>query len=61
MRLISQLINGISRVLQNLLKYFNDTVILTYLVLPSVGVFPVISILYLNNSDSVILSFRSSQ
>ena len=33
-RLISQLINGISRVLQNLLKYFNETAILTSFVLP---------------------------
>ena len=29
MRLISQLINGISRVLQKLLKYFSGTIILT--------------------------------
>ena len=29
MRLISQLINGISRILQKLLKYFNGTIILT--------------------------------
>ena len=30
MRLISQLINGISRVLQKLLKYFNSTIIPTF-------------------------------
>ena len=53
MRLISQLINGISRVLQKLLKYFNGTIISTSFVLPSVGVFPVIFILDLNDSESV--------
>ena len=53
MRLISQLINGISRVLQKLLKYFNGTIISTSFVLPSGGVFPVIFILDLNDSESV--------
>ena len=33
--LISQLINGISRILQKLLKYFNGTAISTYSVLPT--------------------------
>ena len=42
------------------LKYFNGTAILTSFVLPSAGVFPVILILYLNYSDSVILSFGIS-
>ena len=51
MRLISQLIKGISRVLQKLLKYFNGTTILTSFVLPVAGVFPVILILNLNDSD----------
>ena len=37
-RLISQLINGISRVVQKLLKYFNGTAILTSFVLPPAGV-----------------------
>ena len=41
MRLISQLINGISRVSQKLLKYFNGTAISTSFVLPAAGVFPV--------------------
>ena len=41
-RLIAQLINVISRVLQKLLKYFNETAILTSFVLSVVGVFPVI-------------------
>ena len=59
-RLISHLINDISRVLQKLLKYFNDTVISTSLVLPSAGVFPVIFISDVNDSDSVKLSFGSS-
>ena len=38
-RLISQLIKGISRVLQNLLKFFNCTAISTSFVLPAAGVF----------------------
>ena len=59
-RLTSQLINSISRVLQKLLKYFNGTIISTSFVLPAAGVFPVIFILDLNDSDCVMLSFRSS-
>ena len=59
-RLISQIINGNSRVFQKLLKYFNGTAILTSYVLPTVRVFPVILILYLNDSDCVILLFGSS-
>ena len=59
MRLTSQLINDISRVLQKLLKYFNGTAISTFIVLPAAGVFPVIFILYLNNSDCVMLSLGS--
>ena len=51
MRLISQLINGISGVLQKLLKYFKGTAISTSFVFPAAGVFPVILILYLNDSD----------
>ena len=54
MRLISQLIRGISRVLQNLLKYFNGTTILTSFVsfyhLPAALVFPVVFTLYLNDA-----------
>ena len=60
MRLISQLINGISRVLQKLLKCFNATAISTSFVLPAVGIFPVILTLNLNHSDCVILTFGSS-
>ena len=55
MRLTSQLIKGISRVLQKLLKYFNGTVISTYFSLPAAGVFPVIFILDLNDSKSARL------
>ena len=60
MRLTSQLVNGISRVLQELLKYFNGTIISTSFVLPSAGVFPVIFILDLNDSEPVKLPFGSS-
>ena len=41
-RLISQLIKGISRMLQNLLKYFNGATILTSFVLSAAGFFSVI-------------------
>ena len=60
MRLTSQLINGISIVLQKLLKYFNGTIISASFVLLSAGVFPVIFILDLNDSESVKLLFGSS-
>ena len=60
MRLTSQLINSISRVLQKLLKYFNGTDILTFFVFPATRVFPDILVLYLNGSDQVIISFGSS-
>ena len=56
MRLISQLINDISRVFQKLPKYFNGTDISTSFVLPSAGAFPAIFILDLNDSESVKLS-----
>ena len=48
MRLISQLINGISKVLQKLCKYFNGRDILIPFTLPVTGVYPVILILNLN-------------
>ena len=60
MRLTSQLNNGISRVLQKLLKYFNKTIISTSFTLPAAGVFPVIFILDLNDSESSKLSFGSA-
>ena len=59
-KLTSQLIKGISRVLQKLLKYFNGTIISTFFSLPAAGVFPVIFILDLNDSESAKLSFGSS-
>ena len=40
--------------------YFNGTIILTSFVFPSAGVFSVIFILDLNNSDCVMLSFGLS-
>ena len=60
MILISQLINAILRVIQKLLKYFFGTIISTSFVLPSAGVFSVIFILDLNDSESVKLLFGSS-
>ena len=60
MGLTSQLINGISRVLQELLKYFNGTIISTFFVFPSSGVFPVIFILDLNDSKYAKLSLGLS-
>ena len=53
MRSILQLINGISKVLQKLHKYFNGTIISTSSVLLSAGVFPVIFILDLNDLENV--------
>ena len=50
MRLTSQLIKGISRVLQKLLKYFNGTIISTLSISPSSSVWPVIFALELNES-----------
>ena len=48
-RLISQLINGISRVFQKVLKYFNITIISTFFV-PSSPIEPVIFCLNLNEA-----------
>ena len=48
-RLISQLINCISRVFQNLLKYFNGTLVLTFLAL-LFPVPPAIFVLKLNDA-----------
>ena len=55
MRVISQLINGISRVLQQLPKYFHGTIISTFFVLPSAGVFLVTFTLDLNDSEFIKL------
>ena len=54
------MINGILRGIQKLLKYFNGTDISKKFVLWASAVFPVILILDLNDSDSVVLSFDSS-
>ena len=59
-RLTSQLIKRISGVLQHLLKYFHGTAISTFFVLLAAEVFPVISILDLNDSDCAMLSLGSS-
>ena len=60
MRLILQLIKGISGVFPKLLKYFNGNAILKSFVLPAAGVFPVVLILNVNDSEFTILSFGSS-
>ena len=52
MRLILQLINGISRVLQKCLKYLNGIIISTPFVLPSLRVFPLIFALNLDDAPS---------
>ena len=54
MKLISQLINGISKLLQILLKFFNGTTISLYFVLPAAGVFPVILIFDMNDLELTI-------
>ena len=55
-RIISQLITSVSRVPRKLLKYFNGRVISTSLVLPLTVVLPVIFVLNLKVSESVMLS-----
>ena len=52
-RLISQLINGISNVLQKVLKYFNGALILTFFVPP----FRVLSAIFVLNLSEVLLLF----
>ena len=59
-RLISQLIKCISRVVQNVLMCFNGTAISKFFVLPAAGIFPFILSLNLKNSESVIAAFGSS-
>ena len=54
------MINGISKALQKLLKDFNGTTISTFVVLPAADVLPVIFILYLDESDCVMLPLGSS-
>ena len=59
-RLTSQLINSISRVVQKLLKYFNGIIISTSFLLPSSGVSPVIFTLNLDDLESAMLSLGLS-
>ena len=59
-RLISRLISGTSRVLQKLIKYFNDPTVSTFVVLPSSGILPISFILGLNDPESAKLAFESS-
>ena len=49
-RLTSQLFEGISRILQKLLKYFNETIISTLSILSLLSVLPVTFALKLNGS-----------
>ena len=60
MGLTSQLINGISRVPQKILRYFNGTIISTAFSLLAAGDFSVIFLLDLNDLESAKLSFGSS-
>ena len=60
MRLISQLIEGHFKSFPKLLKYFNGTAVLTFFVLPSSGVFPVVFSLDFNDSEFTKVSFVSS-
>ena len=53
--LISQLINGKSRYLQKLLKFFNGTTTSTFNVLLSFGVLPINFVLYSNNLLAIVL------
>ena len=50
----SQLIKGISRVLQKLINYFNGIIISTLSILPSSPVWPFIFILKLNESLALV-------
>ena len=59
-RFISQLINGISRVLQKLLRYLNETAVSAYLVLSSTRALPVILAFNLKDSEFVISLFDLS-
>ena len=59
-RLISQLIKGIVRVLQKLLKHFTGNAISISFAFTSAGVFPVILTLKMNDSEFGIVAFGSS-
>ena len=57
MRFISQLINGISSVLQKLYKCFNDATISTLFSVSLASNLPVILVLWLKDFESLIESF----
>ena len=59
-RFISQLINDISRVLQKLLRYLNETAVSASLVLSSTRALPVILAFNLKDSEFVISLFDLS-
>ena len=58
-RLISQLINGILRDLQKLLKYFNGTIISIFFV-PSFPILPAIFVLNLNGTLLLLSAGKSA-
>ena len=56
MKLISQLINGISRFLQKLLRYSNDTILST----PFVSSFPLLPVIICLNLNKKLLLLLSA-
>lgn len=61
MTFILQLNRGTYRVLQKILFiYFSGTAILTFFVLPAVGIYPAVLALNLNASESAALTFEPS-
>ena len=51
------LMSGITKLLRKLIKYLNGTTILTYFVLPSLEVLPIIFTLNSNDSESLKVAF----
>ena len=60
MRLILQILNGISRVLQKFFKYFNGDLILTFFVSLFSSILAAISVLNLNESLLLLSAGRSA-
>ena len=58
--LISQLIIGITKAVKNFLRYFNDTAVLTTIVLTTAVAFAVIFALAFKDSEKGMLSRGSS-
>ena len=58
MKLISQLIKDISRVLQKLLRYFNGIIIILNFSVPSLPVFPIVFCLSLNETVSLLAAAK---